>query len=227
MMTDIHEIKSDTKLDEMRQENETLKSELSTLSLKHEADIKTHSLELKFSKEENIRLQGENEKLTEKVETLSSNLTAADEETSSERRKIDLVKIENYRFLDNFVVFNDYEINFQFTIKLIFSLKKIQTDLDQRTKELLAAKSEYEELKERNRVKLEEEILKAQRLESSLNMAEERLNGQQGQANDLTKEVSILESRCNEQSKLNGELKEQLSEKTNALEDALRHNINK
>ena len=105
MMTDIHEIKSDTKLDEMRQENETLKSELSTLSLKHEADIKTHSLELKFSKEENIRLQGENEKLTEKVETLSSNLTAADEETSSERRKIDLVKIENYRFLDNYVVF--------------------------------------------------------------------------------------------------------------------------
>ena len=34
MMTDIHEIKSDTKLEEMRQENETLKSELSTLSLK-------------------------------------------------------------------------------------------------------------------------------------------------------------------------------------------------
>ena len=91
----------------------------------------------------------------------------------------------------------------------------------------MAAKREYEELKERNRVKLEEEILKAQRLESSLNMAEERLNGQQGQANDLTKEVSILESRCNEQAKLNGELKEQLSEKTNALEDALRHNINK
>ena len=91
----------------------------------------------------------------------------------------------------------------------------------------MAAKSEYEELKERNRVKLEEEILKAQRLESSLNMAEERLNGQQGQTNDLTKEVSILESRCNEQAKLNGELKEQMSEKTNALEDALRHNINK
>ena len=228
MMTDIHEIKSDTKLYEMRQENETLKSELSTLSLKHEADIKTHSLELKFSKEENIRLQGENEKLTEKVETLSSNLTAADEETSSERRKIDLVKIENYRYLDNFVIL-------VMIMKLIFNsqsnwfslLKKIQTDLDQRTKELLAAKSEYEELKERNRVKLEEEILKAQRLESSLNMAEERLNGQQGQANDLTKEVSILESRCNEQSKLNGELKEQMSEKTNALEDALRHNINK
>ena len=94
MMTDIHEIKSDTKLDEMRQENETLKSELSTLSLKHEADNKTHSLELKFSKEENIRLQGENEKLTERVETLSSNLTAADEETSSERRKVDLVIIK-------------------------------------------------------------------------------------------------------------------------------------
>ena len=91
----------------------------------------------------------------------------------------------------------------------------------------MAAKNEYEQLKEKNRVKLEEEILKAQKLESALNMAEERLNGQQGQANDLTKEVSILESRCNEQTKLNGELKEQLSEKTNTLEDALRHNINK
>ena len=105
MMTDIHEIKSDTKLDEMRQENESLKSELSTLSLKHEADSNTHSLELKFSKEENIRLQGENEKLTEKVETLSSNLTAADAEASSERRKVDLVMIKNCRFLGNFVVF--------------------------------------------------------------------------------------------------------------------------
>ena len=93
VMTDIHEIKSDTKLDEMRQENESLKSELSTLSLKHEADSKTLSLELKFSKEENIRLQGENEKLTEKVETLSSNLTAADEKSSSERRRVDLVMI--------------------------------------------------------------------------------------------------------------------------------------
>ena len=30
MMTDIHEIKSDTKLEDMRQENETLKSELSS-----------------------------------------------------------------------------------------------------------------------------------------------------------------------------------------------------
>ena len=58
-------------------------------------------------------------------------------------------------------------------------------------------------------------------------MAEERLNGQQGQANDLTKEVSLLESRCNEKTKINDDLKGQLSEKTNALEDALRHNINK
>ena len=91
MMTDIHEIKSDTKLEEMRQENETLKSELSTLSLKQEADNKTHNLELKFSKEENARLQSENEKLSQKVESLSSNLTSAEEVTSSERRKIDQV----------------------------------------------------------------------------------------------------------------------------------------
>ena len=91
MMTDIHEIKSDTKLEEMRQENETLKSELSTLSLKHEADNKTHNLELKFSKEENDRLRSENEKLSQKVESLSSNLTSAEEVTSSERRKIDQV----------------------------------------------------------------------------------------------------------------------------------------
>ena len=89
------------------------------------------------------------------------------------------------------------------------------------------AKGESEEQKERNRTRLEEEILKTQKLESSLSMAEERLNGQQGQANDLSKEVSILESRCNEQTKLNDELKGQLSEKTHSLEDALRHNMNK
>ena len=106
MMTDIHEIKSDTKHDEMRHENEALKSELSTLSLKHEADMKTHSLELKFSKEENIRLQGENEKLNQKVETLTSNLTAAEEAASSERRKVDLVFTLNYLFLFSKAYFN-------------------------------------------------------------------------------------------------------------------------
>ena len=51
-------------------------------------------------------------------------------------------------------------------------------------------------------------------------MAKEQLNEKQ-------RELSILESRCNEHSKLNDELKGQLSEKTNALEDALRHNIDK
>ena len=69
--------------------------------------------------------------------------------------------------------------------------------------------------------------MKAQKFESELNMAKERLNGQQGQANDLTKEVSLLESRCKEESRINDDLKGQLSEKSNALEDALRHNINK
>ena len=93
MMTDIHEIKSDTKLEDMRQENENLKSELSTVSLKQEADQKTHSLELKFAKEESSRIQTENEKLIQKVETLSSNLTTAEEMASSERRKVDQVHI--------------------------------------------------------------------------------------------------------------------------------------
>ena len=91
MMTDIHEIKSDTKLEDMRQENETLKSELSTISLKLAADQKTHSLELKFAKEESTRIQNENQKLVQKVEALSSNLTTAEEAASSERRKVDQV----------------------------------------------------------------------------------------------------------------------------------------
>ena len=91
MMTDIHEIKSDTKLEDMRQENETLKSELSTISLKQAADQKTHSLELKFAKEESTRIQNENEKLVQKVEALSSNLTTAEEAASSERRKVNQV----------------------------------------------------------------------------------------------------------------------------------------
>ena len=96
MMTDIHEIKSDTKLEDMRQENETLKSELSTISLKLAADQKTHSLELKFAKEESTRIQNENEKLVQKVEALSSNLTSAEEAASSERRKVDQVHIYDW-----------------------------------------------------------------------------------------------------------------------------------
>ena len=104
---------------------------------------------------------------------------------------------------------------------------QIQHDLEQRTKELLAAKVDLDDFKERSRVKLEEEISKAQKLESALSTAENRLNRKEGQTNDLSKELSDLQGRCNEQMKANDELKGQLSEKANALEDALRHNINK
>merc|ERR1719510_114748 len=54
MMSDINEIKSDTKFDELRQENESLKSELSTIALKLAADGKTHDLEMKYSQEEKM-----------------------------------------------------------------------------------------------------------------------------------------------------------------------------
>ena len=92
MMTDINEIKTDTKLDELRQENEALKSELATISFQQVADSKTHSLELKYATEEKTRLQGENEKTSIRIEELLSNLTSAEESAVSERRKTDQVK---------------------------------------------------------------------------------------------------------------------------------------
>ena len=104
---------------------------------------------------------------------------------------------------------------------------QIQNDLQQRTKELLSSKAEFDDLKERSRVKLEEEISKAQKLESALNATEDRLNGKEGQTSDLTKEMSIVKGKCNEQTKTIEGLRGELSEKTNSLEEALRHNKHK
>jgi hypothetical protein len=104
---------------------------------------------------------------------------------------------------------------------------QIQHDLEQRTKELLTAKVDLDEFKDRSRVKLEEEISKAQKIESALSTSENKLNGSIGHSNDLAKELTVVQGRCNEQMNVNDEVKGQLLEKTNALEDALRHNINK
>ena len=91
MMTDINEIKTDTKLDELRKENETLKSELSTISFQQVADSKTHSLELKYAQEEKTRLLGENEKVSLRIEELLYSLTSVEDSSVSERRKTDQV----------------------------------------------------------------------------------------------------------------------------------------
>ena len=91
MMSDINEIKTDTKLEEVRQENEALKTELSTVALKQVADSKTHNLELKFVQEEKTRLQGENEKLNLRIDDLSSHLASTEEASASARRKTDQV----------------------------------------------------------------------------------------------------------------------------------------
>ena len=91
MMSDINEIKTDTKLEEVRQENEALKTELSTVALKQVADSKTHNLELKFVQEEKTRLQGENEKLNLRIDDLSSHLASTEEAAASARRKTDQV----------------------------------------------------------------------------------------------------------------------------------------
>merc|ERR1712110_111475 len=114
MMSDINEIKSDTKFDELRQENESLKSELSTITLKLAADSKTHDLEMKYSQEEKARLQGANEKLESRIEDLASTLSSTEQIVALERKKAG----------------------------------EIQNDLQQRTKELLSSKAEFDDLKE-------------------------------------------------------------------------------
>ena len=83
MMSDINEIKTDTKLEDLRIENESLKSELSTISLKQIADEKTHTLEMKYSQDEKNRLQGENDKLSSKIQELLSNVTSCEEDIST------------------------------------------------------------------------------------------------------------------------------------------------
>ena len=105
MMSDINEIKTDTKLDELRLENEALKSELSTITLKQVADDKTHNLELKYVQDEKTRLQGENDKLSSKIEELLSNITSSEEITTSERRKADqVIYIYHFNFVSHPII---------------------------------------------------------------------------------------------------------------------------
>ena len=105
MMSDINEIKTDTKLDELRLENEALKSELSTITFKQVADDKTHNLELKYVQDEKTRLQGENDKLSSKIEELLSNITSYEEITTSERRKADqVIYIYHFNFISDLII---------------------------------------------------------------------------------------------------------------------------
>ena len=99
MMSDINEIKSDTKFDELRQENESLKSELSTITLKLAADSKTHDLEMKYSQEENTRLNGANEKLESRIEDLASTLSSTEQIVAIERKKAGEVSILSHFYI--------------------------------------------------------------------------------------------------------------------------------
>ena len=91
MMSDINEIKTDTKLDDLRKENDSLKSELSTIALQQTADSKTHKLELSYLQEEKARLSSENTKLASKMETLTLNLNSTEKSSTSTRRQLDQV----------------------------------------------------------------------------------------------------------------------------------------
>ena len=98
-MSDINEIKSDTKFDELRQENESLKSELSTITLKLAADSKTHDLEMKYSQEEKARLNGANEKLESRIEDLASTLSSTEQIVALERKKAGEVSILSHFYI--------------------------------------------------------------------------------------------------------------------------------
>ena len=111
-MSDINEIKSDTKFDELRQENESLKSELSTITLKLAADSKTHDLEMKYSQEENTRLNGANEKLESRIEDLASTLSSTEQIVALERKKAGEVSILSHFYL--FLCLNSLSLNMEY-----------------------------------------------------------------------------------------------------------------
>ena len=90
-MDDINQIEVETKLDQLRKENESLKSELSTIGIKQAADNEAHKLELSNLQQETARLLGENEKLGTKVETLTLGLNSAKESATSIKRQLDQV----------------------------------------------------------------------------------------------------------------------------------------
>ena len=95
--------------------------------------------------------------------------------------------------------------------------------MEQRTKELLGTKSDLDDLKERSKHNLDEEMSKVQKLQSALKTAQDKLSGKEGQTSDLAEELSTLQCHYNEQLEANNDLKSQLLEKSNCLEDALRH----
>ena len=114
MMSDINEIKSDTKFDELRQENESLKSELSTITLKLAADSKTHDLEMKYSQEENTRLNGANEKLESRIEDLASTLSSTEQIVALERKKAGEVSILSHFYILYMLFINSLSLNMEY-----------------------------------------------------------------------------------------------------------------
>ena len=80
-----------------------------------------------------------------------------------------------------------------------------------------------DEIKEQSKRSLDEEKSKVRTLQSALNAAQDKLSGKEGQTSDLTEELSTLQCHYNEQMEANNDLKSQLLEKSNALEDSLRH----
>ena len=129
MMSDINEIKSDTKFDELRQENESLKSELSTITLKLAADSKTHDLEMKYSQEEKARLNGANEKLESRIEDLASTLSSTEQIVALERKKAGEVSILSHfiyficfiNFLSLNMEYDNQKSSTPFRFKMIFN----------------------------------------------------------------------------------------------------------
>ena len=87
-MADINQIEVETKLDQLRKENESLKSELSTIGLKQAADSEAHELELSYLQKEKAMLLGETEKLGTHVETLTLGLNSAKEGETSIKRQL-------------------------------------------------------------------------------------------------------------------------------------------
>ena len=116
MMSDINEIKSDTKFEELRQENETLKNELSTIALKLAADGKTHDLEMKYSQEENTRLNGANEKLESRIEDLASTLSSTEQIVALERKKAGEVSILSHFYILYMIIYiiNSLSLNMEY-----------------------------------------------------------------------------------------------------------------
>ena len=89
MMNDIHEIKTtDTKLDELRQENEMLKSELSNKAIKQAEDSKLYHTEITNIKGESNVLLNEKKMLQSELEGIREKLYKSEDQNSSVREDL-------------------------------------------------------------------------------------------------------------------------------------------